>query len=226
MHLKSEKIMNEITLEEKKAKAQQDIRDLRSKINSLDEDSIDLIIGKARTHYAWQTREVSDDIVQKLYEVVSQGSTHFNSQPGRFVFIKSDEAKKKLEKGLKPANIKKAMTAPLTVIIAYDTKFWEKLPELFPLDDKTGMFRDKEAFAEKIAFRNSTLQGAYLMLTARAMGLDAGPMSGFEPEVIDAEFFANTNLKSNFLCNIGYGDESAIFHKLPRLDFSEACKIM
>ena len=118
------------------------------------------------------------------------------------------------------------MTAPLTVIIAYDTKFWEKLPDLFPLDDKTGMFRDKEAFAEKIAFRNSTLQGAYLMLTARAMGLDAGPMSGFEPNIIDEEFFPNSTFKCNFLCNIGFGDESAIFHKLPRLSFDEACSIV
>jgi 3-hydroxypropanoate dehydrogenase len=218
--------MDDITLEEKKAKAQQDIRDLRSKINSLDENSIDLIIGKARTHYAWQNREVSDEMVKKLYETVAQGSTHFNSQPGRFVFIKSSEAKKRLETGLKPANVKKAMTAPLTVIIAYDTKFWEKLPDLFPLDDKTGMFRDKEAFAEKIAFRNSTLQGAYLMLTARAMGLDAGPMSGFEPNIIDEEFFPNSTFKCNFLCNIGFGDESAIFHKLPRLSFDEACRIV
>ena len=218
--------MNDITLEEKKAKAQQDIRDLRSKINSLDEDSIDLIIGKARTHYAWQQRDVPDDIIKKLYEIVVKGSTHFNSQPGRFVFVKSLDAKKRLEKGLKPANVKKAMTAPVTAIIAYDTKFWEKLPELFPLDDKTAMFRGKEAFAEKIAFRNSTLQGAYLMLTARAMGLDAGPMSGFEPDIIDEEFFPGSNFKCNFLCNIGYGDESAIFHKLPRLSFDETCDII
>ena len=218
--------MEDISLEEKKAKAQQDIRDIRSKINFLDENSIDLIIGKARTHYAWQNKEVSDDMVKKLYKVVAQGSTHFNSQPGRFVFVKSPEAKKRLERGLKPANVKKAMTAPLTAIIGYDTKFWEKLPELFPLDDKTAMFRGKEAFAEKIAFRNSTLQGAYLMLTARAMGLDTGPMSGFEPDIIDEEFFSGSTFKCNFLCNIGYGDESAIFHKLPRLSFDEACDII
>jgi len=218
--------MNDIDLEKLKAKAQQDIRDLRSKISGLDKNSIELIIGKARTHYAWQDKDISDETLKNLYEVVSQGSTHFNSQPGRFVFVKSNEAKKRLEKGLKPANIKKAMTAPVTVIIAHDLMFWEKLPKLFPLDDKTGMFRDKEAFAEKIAFRNSSLQGAYLMLTARAMGLDAGPMSGFEPNVVDEEFFPNSTYRCNFLCNIGYGDESAIFHKLPRLGFDEACSIL
>jgi 3-hydroxypropanoate dehydrogenase len=218
--------MSDDSLEEKKARAQQNIRDLRSKISSLDEASIELIIGKARTHYAWQDKTVSDDLIKRIYEIVAQGSTHFNSQPGRFVFVKSDEAKKKLEKGLKPANIKKAMSAPVTAIIAYDLRFWEKLPKLFPLDDKTAMFKDKEAFAEKIAFRNSSLQGAYLMLTARALGLDAGPMSGYEPNIIDEEFFPNSTYKSNFLCNIGYGDESAIFHKLPRLDFDEACNII
>ncbi len=146
-----------------------------------------------------------------------------NTCPARFVFVTSKEGKARVIKALKPTNVAKVEGAPVTVIIAYDTEFWKELPRLFPHEDRRHLFKDKAQYCEETAFRNSTLQGGYLMAAARALGLDVGAMSGFSNEVIDAEFFSGTSIKSNFLCNLGYADETALFQRLPRFDFEEVC---
>ena len=210
-------------LETMRSDAQQDIRELRQQIDHLDQPAIDLILERARSHYAWQDRPVSEEQIKRLYEITKMGATSMNSCPARFVFVTSQEGKERLAKAVKPPNIPKLMGAPLTVIVAYDTEFWRELLKLFPHEDRRGHFSDKPAFAEETAFRNSTLQGGYMMIAARAMGLDVGAMSGFNNAAVDEEFFANSTLKSNFLCNIGYADESALFQRLPRFEFDEAC---
>ena len=154
------------------------------------------------------------------------GSTSMNGNPARFVFVRSQEGKARLAKSLKPANVPKVMGAPLTVIIAYDLDFWKELPKLFPHDDRRHLFEGKPEYIEDTAYRNSTLQGGYLMIAARAMGLDVGAMSGFSNEIVDAEFFENTTLRSNFLCNIGTADEAALFQRLPRPTFDDVCSVI
>lgn len=203
--------------------AQEDIRDLRRQIDHLGQDAIDLILERARSHYAWLDKPVTETQIKRLYDIVKMGATSMNSCPARFVFVTSKDGKDRLAKALKPANVPKLMGAPLTVIVAYDTEFWQELLKLFPHEDRRGHFSDKPEFAQETAFRNSTLQGGYLMIAARAMGLDVGAMSGFSNAAVDEEFFAGTTIKSNFLCNIGYADESALFQRLPRLDFDEVC---
>lgn len=209
-----------------RAAAQKDVRDLRSQISSLDDASIELILSGARSHYAWQDKPVSQELIHKLYDIVKMGSTSMNSCPARYIFVQSQEGKERIAKSLKPANVPKVMGAPLTAIIAYDTEFWKELPRLFPHEDRTGHFRGKEKHSEDTAFRNSTLQGGYMMIAARALGLDIGAMSGFSNDIIDQEFFAGTTVKSNFLINIGYADENALFQRLPRLDFDDVCEVI
>ena len=203
--------------------AQDDIRALRCEINHLDQGSIDLILTRARSHYAWKDTPVTDAQVAQMYDIVKMGSTSMNSCPARFIFVRSKEGKERLAKSLKPANVPKMANAPLTVIVAYDTEFWQALPKLFPHEDRRHLFEGKPEYCEDTAYRNSTLQGGYLMIAARAIGLDVGAMSGFSNAVVDEEFFAGTTLKSNFLCNIGTADESALFQRLPRFSFDEAC---
>lgn len=210
-------------LEQLRADAQKDVRDLRSRVTELDADSIDLILTGARSHYAWTDKPVTDEQIRKIFEIVKMGSTSMNSCPARFIFVRSKEGKDRLAKALKPKNVPKMVDAPVTVIVAYDPEFWKELPRLFPHEDRRSHFSDKPEHAEVTAFRNSTLQGGYLMIAARAIGLDVGAMSGFSNEIADKEFFAGTTLKSNFLCNIGYADESALFHRLPRFDFEDVC---
>ena len=210
-------------LDARRLEAQQDVRDLRAQISALDEASIDLILTRARSHYAWKDVPVTDAQIQRMYEIVKMGSTSMNGCPARFVFVRSPEGKERIAKSLKPANVPKAMGAPLTVIVAYDLNFWQQLPKLFPHEDRRPHFRDKPEYTEDTAYRNSTLQGGYLMIAARAIGLDVGAMSGFSNEIIDREFFAGTTLKSNFLCNIGTADETALFQRLPRFEFDEVC---
>ena len=210
-------------LDARRLEAQQDVRDLRAQISALDEASIDLILTRARSHYAWKDVPVTDAQIQRMYEIVKMGSTSMNGCPARFVFVRSPEGKERIAKSLKPANVPKAMGAPLTVIVAYDLNFWQQLPKLFPHEDRRPHFRDKPEYTEDTAYRNSTLQGGYLMIAARAIGLDVGAMSGFSNEIIDREFFAGTTLKSNFLCNIGTADETALFQRLPRFDFGDVC---
>ncbi len=210
-------------LAELREQAQNDVRALRARISSLDEDAIDLIITGARSHYAWTDKPVTDEQIHRIFDIVKLGSTSMNGCPARFVFVRSKEGKDRLAKSLKPANVGKMMGAPVTAIIAYDKEFWRELPKLFPHEDRRGHFSDKPEYAEETAFRNSTLQGAYFMIAARAIGLDIGAMSGFSNEIVDEEFFAGTTLKSNFLCNIGYADEGALFQRLPRFDFDDVC---
>ena len=204
--------------------AQKDVRRLREKISSLEEDALDLILTGSRSHYAWTDKPVSEEQIKRIYDIAKMGPTSMNSCPARIVFVTSREGKERIAKALKPTNVAKMMGAPVTAIIAYDTEFWRELLRLFPHEDRRGHFSDKPDYAETTAFRNSTLQGGYLMIAARAIGLDVGAMSGFTNEIIDQEFFAGTSLKSNFLCNIGYADESALFQRLPRFDFDDVCQ--
>ena len=211
-------------LDKQRISAQSDVRDLRERKRKLDKDSVDVILSGARSHYAWTDKPVSDEQIREIYDMVKMGSTSMNSCPARFVFVRTPKGKQRLEKSLKPANVQKMMGAPVTAIIAYDPEFWMELLRLFPHEDRRGHFSGKAEFAEETAFRNSTLQGGYLMTAARAIGLDVGAMSGFSNEVVDAEFFAGTSLKSNFLCNIGYANEAALFQRLPRFDFEDVCE--
>lgn len=213
-------------LEQLRAKAQDDIRNLRSRIQKVGSDEMALLLTEARSHYAWTDRSVDPSLLHEIYDMVKMGSTSMNGCPARFFFITSDAGKERIAKSLKPANVPKVMGAPVTAIVAYDTEFWRELPKLFPHEDRRPLFDGKPAYAEDTAYRNSTLQGAYLMIAARALGLDVGAMSGFSNEIVDQEFFEGTTLKSNFLCNIGYGDETALFQRLPRFDFDDVCKII
>ena len=201
------------------------MRDLRERVGPLDDGAIDLILRDARSHYAWTDKPVSDDMLRAIFEITINGPTSMNTCPARFVFVRSDAAKARLAKALKPANVGKMMGAPVTAIVAWDPAYWKRLDFLFPHDDRKPLFEGNPAFAHDTAFRNSTLQGAYFMIAARAMGLDVGAMSGFSNAVVDAEFFAESGWKSNFLCNIGYADECALFQKLPRFAFDDVCEI-
>lgn len=217
---------SEAELERLRAEAQENYRELRKRKPELDDDSIDLIIRGARSHYAWLDKPVPDELLKKIYAITAAGATSMNTCPARFIFVTSDEGKDRLAKALKDKNIEKMKSAPVTAILAYDLKFWEHLPFLFPHEDRRGFFKGKDAYIEDTAFRNSTLQGAYFMIAARALGLDVGAMSGFSNEIVDEEFFKDSSLKSNFLCNLGYADESALFQKLPRFSFDEACSYL
>lgn len=206
--------------------AQEEIRALRAARERLDDVSIDIILRKARSHYAWTDRPVPEALLRELYEITIAGPTSMNTCPARFVFVRGAAAKERLAKALKAKNIDKMMAAPVTAIIAYDPNFWTRLPFLFPHEDRRPHFEGKPDHCEITALRNSTLQGAYFMIAARALGLDVGAMSGFSNEIVDKEFFADSGWKSNFLCNIGYADESALFEKLPRFAFEEVCSIL
>jgi len=195
-------------------------------MSTLNPQGLDLIFRTARTLNAWLDKPVDDGLLRQVYELARMGPTSANMSPMRVVFVKSREAKEKLRPALDPANVDKTMAAPVTAIVAMDIHFYEKLPELFPhVDAKAWFHLLPENVLEYIAVRNSSLQGAYLIMAARAMGLDCGPMSGFNNAKVDAAFFAGTTIKSNFLCNIGYGDASKLHPRLPRLSFEEACRI-
>jgi 3-hydroxypropanoate dehydrogenase len=210
-------------LEALREQAQSAVRALRERKPRLDDDSIDLILRDARSHYAWSDRPVARETLEAIYEIMAAGPTSMNTCPARIVFVTTGEGKERLAKSLKPANVAKMQTAPVTAILAYDLEFWTHLPFLFPHEDRRPMFEGKPAHIEATAFRNSTLQGAYFMIAARALGLDVGGMSGFSNEAVDEEFFAGTSLKSNFLINLGYADENALFQKLPRFAFDDVC---
>jgi len=210
-------------LDELRAKAQENHRALHSRINRLSDDAIDLILRNARSHYAWTDRLIADALLHEIYEIMINGPTSMNTLPARFIFVKTPEGKERLAKSLKPQNVPKMMGAPVTAIIAHDLDFWKELPFLFPHDDRRHLFDGKPEYCADTAYRNGTLQGAYFMIAARALGLDVGAMSGFSNAIVDEEFFAGTTLKSNFLCNIGYADETALFQKLPRFAFDQVC---
>lgn len=189
----------------------------------LDDSALALLFTQARTFNSWSDRPVDDASVRQLYALVSQGPTTANSNPGRFVFLRSAAARERLRPHLSEGNVAKTMSAPCCVIVAYDTRFYEFMPQLFPSRDFSATFAGKDAIIADTATRSSTLAGAYLILAARALGLDAGPMSGFNKETLDAEFFPDGRWKSNFLCNIGYGTEEGLFPRNPRLSFEQAC---
>jgi len=190
------------------------------------DESLDLIFRKARTHTAWLDKPVDDALLRKVYDLAKMGPTSANMCPMRVVFVKSKEAKEKLKPCLDAGNVDKTMKAPATAIVGMDIHFFEQLPKLYPHADAKAWFKDlPENILEYIALRNSSLQGAYLMLAARSLGLDCGPMSGFDNAKLDAAFFAGTKFKSNFICNLGYGDAAKLHPRSPRLSFEEACKI-
>jgi len=192
----------------------------------LSEAALDQLFREARTFNAWLRKDVSEDQLHQLYELAKFGPTSANASPMRVVFVKSKEAKAKLAPFLSEGNRAKTMEAPVTAIIATDHAFYEHLPTLFPHADARSWFVGNQPLIDATAFRNATLQGAYVLLSARALGLDCGPMSGFDQAGVDAAFFAGTTIKSNFLINIGYGDASRdLFPRSPRLSFDEACKI-
>ncbi len=191
---------------------------------TIDAAGLDLLFREARSHNKWQDEPVSDETIQELYDILKFGPTSANSSPARFVFIRTKEGKDRLAPALSSGNMAKTMTAPVTAIVAYDPKFFEKLLKLFPHSpDATSWFTSNDSLAATTAFRNGTLQGAYLMIAARSLGLDIGGMSGFDNAKVDAEFFAYSGWRSNFLVNIGHGDPEGVFARSPRLDFDEAC---
>lgn len=194
---------------------------------SLDDSALAQLFTEARTHTKWQERAIDDALLNRLYEVVKWAPTSMNTNPARFVFVTSQAAKERLRPALAAGNVEKMMTAPLTVIVASDPKFYEHLPELFPANPKAvEMYRSKPEWAAETGFRNSSLQGAYLILAARALGLDCGPMSGFDNAKVDAEFFAQNGYRSNFLINIGYALDNSTYPRGPRLSFEQAVQIL
>ena len=193
----------------------------------LSDDGLELIFRAARTHNVWLDIPVDDALLRQVYDLAKMGPTSANMCPMRLVFVKSKEAKEKLKPALDAGNVDKTMKAPVTAIIGMDVHFYEKLPQLFPHVDAKAWFKDlPENVLEYIALRNGSLQGAYFMLAARSLGLDCGPMSGFDNAKVDAAFFAGTTVKSNFLCNLGYGDATKLRPRSPRLSFEEACTIV
>jgi 3-hydroxypropanoate dehydrogenase len=205
---------------------------------TIDDSALDILFREARTYSTWKPQPVADQTLRDLYDILKWAPTSANGAPARFAFLRSKEAKERLRPALAPGNIEKTMTAPVTVIVAYDMKFYEQLPDLFPQNpDLKQLFEGNPQLVEVTAQRNSSLQGAYLILAARALGLDCGPMSGFDNAKVDEEFFAagkpcfgcdleffpEGHIKSNFLCNLGYSDPSTLFPRLPRLSFNKAC---
>jgi 3-hydroxypropanoate dehydrogenase len=193
----------------------------------LNDESLDLIFRNARTHSVWLDKPVDDPLLAQVYDLAKMGPTSANMCPMRLVFVKSKGAKEKLKPTLDTGNVDKTMAAPVTAIIGMDIRFYEQLPKLFPHADAKPWFKDlPENVLEYIALRNGSLQGAYFMLAARSLGLDCGPMSGFDNAKVDAAFFSGTTVKSNFLCNLGHGDRTKLFPRSPRLAFAEACQIV
>jgi len=190
------------------------------------ESALDQLFRDARTHNGWTGEPVGEDLLRQLWDLVKMAPTSANCSPARLVFVTSDAAKEKLKPCLMDGNVAKTMAAPVTAIIGQDMEFYEKLPDLFPHTDARSWFAGNADLIAETAFRNSTLQGGYLIMAARALGLDCGPMSGFDTAKVDAAFFAGTKVTANFLCNIGYGTEEGLFPRAPRLDFDDACRVV
>ncbi len=195
----------------------------------LSDEALDVIFRKARTHVAWLPKPVDDELLRQVYDLTKLGPTSANTTPMRILFVKTREGKERLKPALIAGNVDKTMAAPVCAIVANDLRFYEHIPRLFPQNPK---FADlftapgQEEFTRTHAFRNATLQGAYFIMAARALGLDTGPMSGFDNAKVDAEFFPDGRCRSNFLINLGYGDPSKLFPRNPRLDFDEVCKFV
>ncbi|HYK17318.1 MAG TPA: malonic semialdehyde reductase [Bryobacteraceae bacterium] len=192
----------------------------------LDDQALDTILRKARTHKAWLDKPVSDDVLRQLYDLMKWGPTSANCSPARILFLRTKEAKERLKPALMPLNVDKTMAAPVTAIVGYDLQFYDCLPKLFPQNPAfRDIFVNSAELAQLTAFRNGSLQGGYFIVAARSIGLDCGPMSGFDNAKVDAEFFPPT-VKSNFVCNLGYGDDSKLYPRNARLTFDEACKVL
>lgn len=189
-------------------------------------DALDQLFREARTHSAWLSKPVPVELLRQAYELARLGPTSANASPARFVFVTTPAAKARLKPALMPLNVEKTMAAPVTVIIAWDTEFHEKLPKLFPHADMRSYFVGNQPLIEETAFRNSSLQAAYFILAARSLGLDCGPMSGFDAGKLNAEFFPDGKWKVNLLCNLGYGDQDKLFPRNPRLEFEEASAVL
>lgn len=190
------------------------------------DSALDRLFREARTHSTWTDEPVSEATVRELYDLLKYGPTSANCSPARFVFLHGKQARERLRPALSDGNVEKTMSAPLTVIVAHDLEFYEKLPQLYPHTDARSWFAGNDDLIESTAFRNGTLQGAYLILAARSLGLDCGPMSGFDNDKVDREFFDGSEVRSNFLVNIGHGDASKLRPRSPRLEFEQACQIL
>lgn len=197
---------------------------LRARKPLLDDDSIDVVLRKARSHHTWLARPVDDESIREIYDVARWGATSTNGNPARFVFVRSSESKNRLAACVNEGNVAKILAAPVTAIIGHDLEWWRGLPRLFPHKDMSGPYRADPEKAADTAFRNGTLQGAYLMVACRALGFDVGAMSGFDNARIDAEFFSGSTIRSNFLCCFGYADTRGLFGRLPRYEFDEVCR--
>jgi 3-hydroxypropanoate dehydrogenase len=193
----------------------------------LSDKDLDIILRQARTHNGFQAKPVTDVQLQAIYDLMRNGPTSANCSPARILFLRSKEAKQRLAPALSAGNLQKTMEAPVTAVLGYDLRFYELLPRIFPHNQEARTwFEGKPEVIQTTAFRNSSLQGAYFIIAARALGLDVGAMSGFDNAKVDAEFWPDGTVKSNFLCNIGYGDPSKLFSRSPRLGFDEVCKIL
>jgi 3-hydroxypropanoate dehydrogenase len=189
-------------------------------------DALDQLFRQARTHSAWLPKRVPVHTLREVYDLARMGPTSANSSPARFVFLESEAAKARLLPALAPLNVEKTKAAPVTVIVAWDKEFYDKLPQLFPHADMRSFFVGNQSLIDETAFRNSSLQGGYFILAARALGLDCGPMSGFDKAKVNAEFFPDGKWTANFICNLGYGDPGKLFPRNPRLAFDEACRVL
>lgn len=195
--------------------------------HAVGDEALDIIFRNARTQNKWQSKPVSSAHLMAIYDLMRWGPTSANCSPARILFLTSPAAKQRLKPLLAPLNQEKTMTAPAIAILGMDLDFFEKIPYLFPNNPKMkDLFASNKELAKTTAFRNSSLQGGYLIVAARALGLDCGPMSGFDNDAVDKEFFAGTNVKANFICALGYGDPAGVFPRNPRLSFDEACKIL
>lgn len=192
----------------------------------LDDWTLNRLFRDARTHGAWTHSPVTDDDLRRIWDLARMGPTSGNCSPARVLFLRTGEAKERLRPCLSPGNVDKTMAAPVTAILGHDTAFYDLLPRLFPHAAARDWFAENPALAEVTAFRNGTLQAGYLILAARAVGLDAGPMSGFDNEAVDRAFFAGTTIRSNILVNLGVGDAAMLHPRNPRLSFDEACKVL
>jgi 3-hydroxypropanoate dehydrogenase len=195
-------------------------------MTAVNQQALDVIFNHGRSHNVWLDKPVADDLLKQVYDLTKMAPTSANCQPLRVIFVKSPEMKEKLKPAIAGGNVDKVMTAPVTAILGMDMEFYNHLPKLFPHADARSWFAGNDALIESTAFRNSSMQGGYFLLAARALGLDTGALSGFDNAKVDQAFFAGTKIKSNFLCNLGYGDYSKLFPASPRSDFDDFCKII
>lgn len=214
-----------VSLDDEDLAAQSAVKHLRKL--KIDNDTVRRLLGEARTHNVWHQRDVSDDTLRSIVDLMRMGPTSANGSPARIIFLKSDLAKERLRPALTPGNVEKTMSAPVTAILGYDIEFWRNADSTFPHKPEVQTnYRDMPEASETVAFRNSSLQGAYLIVAARAHNLDCGPMSGFDNTLVDREFFEGTTIRSNLLCNLGYGDADRLLKRSPRLDFDTVCEIL